>query len=162
MDIFGYEVDLRVASDEFPSRRVGRRKGQREARAAIRRCDLDPPASRFEAVIHHQPKTKLVEVETQASFLIANEDHDEMQAEIRVLPIQTQKGPVNPKRYSGTAHSQDYTFGRAFEEGCEWSPSRKRTGDSIRRSSKGRDALSCSPRIQRLDLAFGDEDRVRG
>ena len=78
VDIFGYEVDLAVASDEFAHRRVARRQGQREARSAIRRPDLDPPASRLEELIHYKPKTKLVEVESQASFLIANKDHDEM------------------------------------------------------------------------------------
>jgi len=48
-------------------------------------------------LIHHQPEAKLVNVESQASFLIANEDHDEMQAEIGILTVQAQKGSVNPK-----------------------------------------------------------------
>jgi hypothetical protein len=98
VDIFGNEIDLRVASDEFLCRRVRHRQGKRETRAAIRRRNLDPPPTRFEAFIHHKPETKLVDVESQASFLIANEDHDEMETEIRVLPIEAQKGPVNPKR----------------------------------------------------------------
>ncbi len=64
--------------------------------------------------IHHYPEAKLVNVESQASFLIANEDHDEVQAEIGILTVQAQKGSVNPKGQRRVAHPRDYTFEDCF------------------------------------------------
>jgi len=51
----------------------------------------------LQTFIHYQPEAKLVNVEPEASFLIANEEHDEVQAQIRVLAVQAQERSVNPK-----------------------------------------------------------------
>jgi hypothetical protein len=88
VDIFGDEVELAIATDEFVCLGIRWRQGQGDACAAVRRRNLDPSAARLEDFIHHQPETKLVNVETQASLLIANENHSEVQAKIEILPVQ--------------------------------------------------------------------------
>src|SRR5258708_37799360 len=60
-----------------------------------------------------QPETELVQVETQTSLLITNEDHDEMQREIGILSVQAGKRAINPKWCRGVTHSRDYIRPRA-------------------------------------------------
>jgi hypothetical protein len=67
-------------------------------------------------VIDDYAKTKLVDVETQASFLIANENHDEVQGEISLL-VESQKMPIKTKGWRRVAHPRDYKDGRASGHG---------------------------------------------
>jgi hypothetical protein len=52
--------------------------------------DFDPADPR-DVLIHNQAETELVQVETQASLLIANEDHDEVERDLGVSVVQAQR-----------------------------------------------------------------------
>ena len=78
-DVLGDEVNLAIATDEFVCVRIGCRLSESDIGAAIGRPNLDPSAAIFEGLIHQQPETELVEIETQTALLIPNKDHDEMQ-----------------------------------------------------------------------------------
>ncbi len=112
-DIFGDEVNLGVASDKLVYVGIGCRLGESDIRAAVRRPNLDPPPAVLENLVHKQPETELVQVETQTSLLITNEDHDEMQREIGILSVQAGKRAINPKWCRGVTHSRDYIRPRA-------------------------------------------------
>ncbi len=63
-------------------------------------------------LIHNQAETELVQVEAQASLLIANEDQDEVERDVGVLLVQAERKVVHPKRQlriPGVSHSRDYT-----------------------------------------------------
>ncbi len=77
-DVLCDAVNLAIASDKFVCVGIGFCQRESDIRAAVRRPNLDPPATRLEGLIHQQPETELVHVETQTSLLITNEDHDEM------------------------------------------------------------------------------------
>ena len=63
-------------------------------------------------LIYHYPEAKLVDVETQAAILIANKNHDEVQAEIGILLVQAQERSVNTKRYGRIVHPRNYKGGK--------------------------------------------------
>jgi hypothetical protein len=97
-DIFGDEVNLCVASNQLLRLGAGNAQGKSKGSAPVRWCNLDPPNARVKPLIHDDPKPKLVDVESQAAFLITHENDDEVQAKIRILAVQTQQGPVHPER----------------------------------------------------------------
>ena len=96
--IFGDEVDIGVATNQSVRVTVGLGLGQREAGIAVGGRDLNPSASGRENLVDDQAETELVGVETQASLLIANENHDKMQADVGVLLIEAQNGFMHPER----------------------------------------------------------------
>src|ERR1700722_2182975 len=105
VDVFSEKVNTSVAADEFVCVGVGGCEGEGDIRAAIRGRDFDPPAAGLECVIDHEAEAKLVHVETQTALLIADEDHDEVQAEIGLLPVKAQQRPIKTERYGRVAHS---------------------------------------------------------
>ena len=113
VDVFGEKDNPGVAPDEFVCAGLRRRQGQSEVCAAIRRRNFDPAATRLECVIDYDAETKLVHVETQAPFLIADENHDEVQREIGLLPVEAEKGPLKTEGYGSVGHPRDYEVGRA-------------------------------------------------
>ena len=72
--------------------------GQGKVGAAVRGANFNPATAGIEALIDHHAEAKLVCVETQGAFLIANEDHDEVQGEIGRLLVEAEKVAVHPPR----------------------------------------------------------------
>lgn len=54
----------------------------------------------------------MVDVKTQPAILIANKNHDEVQAEIGILLVQALERSVNTKRYGRIAHPRNYKGGK--------------------------------------------------
>ena len=96
-DVLCKKENTAVSPDEFVLLGVGLRGDKCKIRAAIERRNFNPTCAGFKAMIHHQPKTKLVEVKPQTPLLIANIDHDEVQAEIGILPVQPRNRSFRPK-----------------------------------------------------------------
>src|SRR6266567_2918745 len=118
-DVFGDEVDLAIASDKLVYVGIGAGLGESDIGTAVRRTDLDPPATMLESLIHEQPEADLVQVETQTPLLIANEDHDEVQGEVGILAVQAGERAINPKRCRGITHARDYISTWAGAHGGE-------------------------------------------
>jgi hypothetical protein len=96
IDIFGDENDLSRPANQIIFFRAWLRRDKRNNRAAIRRRHRYPAATAFKAVISNQVESKLIQVELQASILIANENRGEENAQVGRLAIQAQRGPIPP------------------------------------------------------------------
>ncbi len=96
-DVFGQEIDVGIASEEFLCIGAWGNLCQGEVRAAVRRADFNP-ADALDLLIDDDAEAELVHVEAQAAFLIADKDHDEVEAKVRVLPVQAQKETIHPER----------------------------------------------------------------
>jgi hypothetical protein len=116
-DILGEKVNLAVAAYGVIGLGAGCGLGQCNVGVAVWRRDLDPPTAGFNALIYHYPEAKLVDVETQAAILIANKNHDEVQAEIGILLVQAQERSVNTKRYGRIVHPRNYKGGKQQTRG---------------------------------------------
>jgi len=90
VDVFGNEPDARLAADELFHVRTGIDGRKTEVGVAIRRRHLDPASTVFELMVYGDAEPKLVDEKTQAAFLIPNEDDDEVEAQIRIRPIEAQ------------------------------------------------------------------------
>jgi hypothetical protein len=55
---------------------------------AIRRTYLDPPSAVLEFVIHSDTEPQILNVESKASLLIADENDHKVKTEVRVVAIQ--------------------------------------------------------------------------
>jgi hypothetical protein len=75
---------------------IGPWGGKHKNRAAIRGSHCDPTITGFEANISNQTESKLVQVEMQASILIANENCTFKNTQVGFLPIQAGSGRVDP------------------------------------------------------------------
>lgn len=95
LDIFGDEVNACVAANECRDR-IRQSFCECDVCGAVGGSDFDPADTR-DALIHNQAETELVQVEAQASFLIANKDHDEMERDVWVL-VQAEREVIHPKR----------------------------------------------------------------
>ena len=78
-DIFAEKEDLSVATNELAFLGAGFGDDERDVRAAICGCDLDPALPRVKAAVHHHAEPQLVQVEAQAAFLIANVNEDDVE-----------------------------------------------------------------------------------
>jgi hypothetical protein len=96
INIFGDESNLTGPANELEFFRFGLRSHQYKDRAAIWRRNSYPAVTGFEADIGDQPESKPVQVELQASLLVANENGALENSQVRVLPIQPRSGRVNP------------------------------------------------------------------
>src|SRR6516225_2887067 len=109
LNIFGDEIDARVAANEFRDR-ISLGLDEREVCTPVGRSDLDP-AETADALIHNQTEAELVHVEAQASLLVANEDHDEVEGKVGILFIQGERKAVHAKRQERifrVPHAGDY------------------------------------------------------
>jgi len=110
LDILGDEVNARVSANEL-RHRIRHSLRECDVCGAVRGSDFNPADAR-DVLIHNQAETELVQIEAQASLLIANEDHDEMERDVGVSLVQTERKAVHPKRQwriLGVSHSRDYT-----------------------------------------------------
>ena len=96
VNVFGEKENPAIAANQLVVRRIGLGSDECQVRAAIRRGYLDPSFARLKAVIHHQLKSKLVDIELHAAFLIAYEHDDVVYAQIRFTKVKAQDGPVGP------------------------------------------------------------------
>ena len=71
--------------------------------------DFDPAVAVLKGMVHHDAETQLVGEETQAPFLVAHEDDDEVQAQIRISAVETETGAINAEGQFGRCHRRDYT-----------------------------------------------------
>lgn len=83
--VFGHENNLGGLTDELAFFRAGLRSDQRKTCRPIRRANGQPAIARREAVIKSQMKSKLIQVEPQASILIANINRYRVETEIGIL-----------------------------------------------------------------------------
>jgi len=90
VDVFGEKENPAVAANQVVVRRVGLGSDESQVRAAIGRGYLDPSFARLKAVIHHQPESKLINIESQAAVLIAYEHDDVVYAQIRFTKVKAQ------------------------------------------------------------------------
>ena len=97
-DVFGDKDDLGGPADELVLSRPGPRCNKREHRRSVGRGDRYPAGTGRKAGIEGQGESQLVQIESQASVVIANEDGDMLKTEIGVLPIQAWSGWVDPTR----------------------------------------------------------------
>jgi hypothetical protein len=74
--IFGNEDDPRRPADQLVFRRVRRGLYEREHRSAVARRHRDPTLTRLKTGIKCQFESKLINVESQAAFLIPYENID--------------------------------------------------------------------------------------
>ena len=86
--------DLARAPDEFDPFRVGPGYNQGEHRAAVRRRNRYPTLPGPEANIPDQAEAELIQIEVEASILIANEDVDRMNPQMGRLPLEPKRRVV--------------------------------------------------------------------
>ncbi len=60
-------------------------------------------------MVHRDAETQLVDEEAQASFLVAHEDDDEVQAQIWISTVETEAGAIDAKGQFRGCHRRDYT-----------------------------------------------------
>src|SRR5262245_35719912 len=96
IDVFSDENNLPRPANQLIFFGAGRRSDKRKDRAAVRRPDRYPSAATFKAVINEQTESELVQVESQASILIADENRGEKYAQVRRLAIQAHSWPFPP------------------------------------------------------------------
>jgi hypothetical protein len=83
LDILGDEVNARVSAHEL-RHRIRHSLRECDVCGAVRGSDFDPADAR-DMLIHNQTEAELVQLEAQASLLIANEDHDEVERDVARL-----------------------------------------------------------------------------
>ena len=66
---------------------IGLWGNQRNHSGSIRRADGHPALAGREREIKGESESELVDIEPKASFLVANEDRDGVQAQVAVLPV---------------------------------------------------------------------------
>src|SRR5260370_26016577 len=93
-DIFGNKYGLSRATDELIFFRLGLGSDERKQRGAIWRGNQNKAAMLPKVVINDQTESELVQVESKASILIANEDGNMMKTEVRDFSIQAKIRPV--------------------------------------------------------------------
>ncbi len=71
--------------------------------------DLDPAVAVLKSMVHHDAEAQFVGEETQASFLVAYEDDDEVQAQVRIFAVETETGSINAEGQFRGCHRRDYT-----------------------------------------------------
>ena len=81
-DIFGHKRDRRGLADQLVLVRVGFRRDQGEHGGAVRRRNADPALSGLKTHIKGQVESELIQVESQASVLIADENVNRVHAEV--------------------------------------------------------------------------------
>jgi hypothetical protein len=86
-DIFSDKDDVGGASDELVIRRVRLGLNQREHGGAIGRRDGDPALAGVQTGVKREVESKLIEIEAQAAFLIADEHVNRMKLQVGVLPV---------------------------------------------------------------------------
>ena len=111
VDVFGNEPRARLGADELGSVVVRLEKGQAEMGIAVRRGNFNPSASIRKLVVHDHAKAELIYIEPKTLVLVANKNDYEVQAEIRVLIVNSEQRAFNAKREFGTSHRRDYTGG---------------------------------------------------
>jgi len=77
----------RRPADELVLFRVRLGRNEREHPCAVGRSNGDPPVSGRQAGICGQPKPELVQVETQASILVADENGNRVQTQVEIPSI---------------------------------------------------------------------------
>ncbi len=86
-DIFRHKRDRRGLADQFVLIRVGFGRDQGEHGGAMRRRNTYPALSGLKADIKGQVKSELIQVEPQASVLIADENVDRVHAEVGEVAV---------------------------------------------------------------------------
>ena len=100
-DIFGDKNNLRGPANELVLCRIGIGRDQRQDRRAVRRRYRYPALAGLQAGIKRQIEPQLIQVESQASILIANINVDRVNPEIGITPVHS----VGWRR---AAHGRDY------------------------------------------------------
>ena len=86
-DIFGDKSNRSALTNQLVVIRVGLRCNQGDHCGAVWRRDSNPTLPGLKANIKGQIESKLIEIEPQASILIANEDIDRIDAEVATIAI---------------------------------------------------------------------------
>src|SRR5689334_125817 len=131
-DIFGQEDNLSRAADELVFLGAGFRNDEREHRGAIGWSDSERTAGGRKGGVQDKAESQLIQVESPASLLVANENSNRAESEIGITPIRLKTGPVRKhrRRVSGS-HRGKYSPGatvRAFVASCEWAGAKGRGG----------------------------------
>jgi subtilase family serine protease len=87
-DVVSHKSNLGWPADEFVFSGVWLGSDKRKDRGAVRWSDGYPAFTGLKARIIDQTESKLVQVESQASILISNENFNRVKTEVGVLPIQ--------------------------------------------------------------------------
>src|SRR5262245_7144464 len=98
INIFSDENVLLRLANQLIFFGVGVRSDKRKERITIRRRDRHPATTAFKAVISDQSESELVQVESEASILIADENRDEENAQVGSPAIQAHSRPLPPRR----------------------------------------------------------------
>ena len=92
--VLSHKNHIPAPADELVFVGVGLGSNKRKDRDAIRRGNRYPAITRFITDINEQIEPKLIQVESQASILIADPDRNVVQAEMELLSIRAIGGPV--------------------------------------------------------------------
>ncbi len=96
-DVLSHKNDVRAPANELIFFGVGLRSNKRKDRGAIRRSNRCPAITGIQMGINDQVEPELVQVESQASILIADKDRNVVQAEMELLSIRAVGGLVRPQ-----------------------------------------------------------------
>ena len=92
-DIFGNKYGVSWATDELIFFRFRLGGDEREQRGTIRRGNQNKAGLLPKVVINDQTESKLVQVESKASILVANENGNMVKTEVRVFSVQAKRSP---------------------------------------------------------------------
>ena len=95
-DVFGYESDVRSVADELEGLGIRLGSNQGEIGGAVGRGDGDPAPSRLDASVENEMEAKLVDVEGEAAFQIADIYCEGLQAQIGFPAVEANRGVVCP------------------------------------------------------------------
>jgi len=119
-DIFGLEDDLSRTADECAFLGTGFRSDERKHGGAIGRSDSERTACGLQGRVRDQAESQLIQVESPASLLVANENRNRAETQIGIIAIRLKlkTGPERKhwRRVSGS-HRGKYSSGatvRAF------------------------------------------------
>lgn len=102
--ILGQKNNLSGPVYELLFFRIGFGSHQRESCSAIRGSNSQPAIARRKDGITGQGESKLVQIELEASILIANENTDSVQTEVGIHSIRPETTPMRPMGRKRGAH----------------------------------------------------------
>src|SRR5258708_7898456 len=128
-DVFGQEDDLSRAADKLVFIGAGFRSNEREHSGAIGRSDGDRIFDGGERDVKGHAESQLIQVESAAALLVANENGNGSEAEVRVVAIRGKTAPVRKQgRRVSSGHQEQYSAGagwwdnsdRLAQKGDQW------------------------------------------
>jgi hypothetical protein len=68
----------------------------------------------LKARVESEMESELIQVEAQTSILVPNKNVNRMNPQVRILPVQAQKGRIHPSGPRRAIHRADYRLAPAY------------------------------------------------